>query len=72
MNNDTNHNFSDHFTLQPFQALSSACAICDFFSQDAYMSEKNSEIDMTICHECYEEVVNFETKFSKVLGTVKI
>lgn len=72
MNNDTTHNFSDHFTLQDFQPLSSACAVCGFFSQDAYMSEEDAEIDLTLCHECYEEVVNFETKFSKVLGTVKI
>jgi len=72
MNNNTNHNFSDHFNREAFQPSHSACAVCDFFSNDAYECEEDSETTMTICEECYEEVLAFETKFAKVLGTVKI
>jgi hypothetical protein len=36
-----------------------------------YCDDDNDDSYMTICEDCYEEVLAFETKFAKVLGTVK-
>jgi hypothetical protein len=44
----------------------------DLLEQDSIQPNHSHDAYMTICEDCYEEAVAFETKFSKVLGTVKI
>ena len=74
MNNNTNHNFTDLLEQDDIQMTHSHCKVCGEFSTDAYafFDDEDDDAYITICEDCYEEAVAFETKFSKVLGTVKI
>jgi hypothetical protein len=73
MNNNTNHNFTDLFEQSRHSPLHSHCKVCQGFSIDSfeYCDDDNDDAYMTICEDCYEEALAFETKFARVLGTVK-
>lgn len=72
MNNNTNHNFTDLFERDEVQPNHSICKVCGEFSTDAHIYSQIDKDDyVTICEECFDEALAFETKFAKVLGTVK-
>jgi hypothetical protein len=73
MNNNTNHNFTDLLEQDSVQPNHSHCKVCGEFSTDSFVFFDYDDDDayMTICEDCYEEALAFETKFAKVLGTVK-
>ena len=74
MNNNTNHNFTDLFEQDYIQPNHNHCKVCKEFSTDAFAFYDYDDDDaetLFICEDCYEEALAFETKFAKVLGTIK-